>query len=120
MLPPPDGKNILPILSHLGECYKLWHGFFARLPKPIRNTLGLKTDNIFIECLELSFFAAYAARQDKVVLVKRLSVKFDLLKFFLKLLWEMKALENNKYIALSSRLLVTGKMLGGWLKNLGQ
>ena len=117
-LPPPDGKNNLPILSHLSECYKLWHSFFVRLPKSVRNTLGLKTDNLFIECLKLSFSAAYAVRPNKIVLVKKLSAKFDFLKFFLKLLWEIKALDNNKYMVISIKLAPIGKMLGGWLKNL--
>jgi len=39
-----------------------------------------------------------------------------LLKFFLRISWEIKAVDNKKYIALSERLDEIGKMLGGWIK----
>jgi len=46
------------------------------------------------------------------------SVKLDLLKFFLQIAWEIKSLDNKKYILLSERLNEIGKMLGGWIKAL--
>lgn len=42
----------------------------------------------------------------------------DLLKFFLQIAWELKALDNKKYLALSAPLIEVGKMLGGWRKQL--
>jgi len=42
----------------------------------------------------------------------------DILQFFLKIAWEMKLLENNKYLAISSPLVEAGKMLGGWKRQL--
>jgi len=80
--------------------------------------LGAKIENIFIDCLELSLEAGYAKREDKTNSVKKLNTKFDQLKFFLQLLWELKALDNNKYAAISANLSTIGKMLGGWLKSL--
>jgi hypothetical protein len=41
-----------------------------------------------------------------------------LLKFFLQVAWEIKALDNKKYIRLSEKLDEIGKMLGGWLKSI--
>jgi len=69
--------------------------------------------------LELSLAAGYAKREEKILIVRRLNLKFDYLKFFLKLLWELKALDNNKYAAISTDLSTIGKMIGGWLKTLG-
>ena len=108
----------LPVLQKTAEAYKLWHSFFAKLPKPARYSLGVKIENCFCECLELSLNAGYAKREEKIFIVKRLNLKFDCLKFFLKLLWELKALDNNKYAAISANLSAIGKMLGGWLKSL--
>lgn len=62
--------------------------------------------------------AGYASRDKKSEVVRRLSVKFDTLKFFLKLLWEIKALDNIKYTALLPHLNEIGKMNGGWMKML--
>jgi len=107
-----------PILFKLAEGYKLWHGYFTRLPKTVRYSLGAKIENYFSECLELSLAAGYSKREKKILIVRRLNLKFDYLKFFLKLLWELKALDNNKYAAISDNLSTVGKMLGGWLKSL--
>jgi len=45
-------------------------------------------------------------------------MKLDVLKLFLFILWEMTALDNKKYIALSEPLNETGRMLGGWIRRL--
>lgn len=86
------------------------------LPKLTRYTLGTRIDNLFTDCLELSLYAGYAEKKEKLIVIKKLSVKFDALKFFIKLLWEIKALDNNKYISISVPLAEVGKMIGGWLK----
>jgi len=38
------------------------------------------------------------------------------MKFLIKLLWEIKSLDNKKYIHLSAPLMEIGKMIGAWLK----
>ena len=57
-------------------------------------------------------------RESKFTHLKIAIDKLDLLKFFLKLLWEIKVLDNKKYIALSECLYEVGKMIGGWQKSL--
>jgi hypothetical protein len=44
--------------------------------------------------------------------------KIDLVKLLLQLSWEIKAMDNKKYIHLSERFAEIGKMLGGWKKQL--
>lgn len=112
------GADETPIIIKFNESYKLWHGFLIHIPRLIRYTLGAKIDNIFTECLELSLLAGYSARETKLPIVQKLSVKFDALKFFLKLLWEMKALDNKKYANLMIPLTEIGSMIGGWLNSL--
>ncbi len=48
--------------------------------------------------------------------LQKAGVKLDVLKFFLQIAWEIKALDNKKYAALSQHLNEVGKMLGGWMK----
>jgi hypothetical protein len=107
-----------PIIIKFNESYKLWHEFLIHIPRLTRYTLGAKIDNIFTECLELALLAGYSAKETKLPIIQKLSVKFDALKFFLKLLWEMKALDNKKYMALSQPLAKIGSMIGGWLNSL--
>lgn len=96
----------------------MWHGYLVHLPRVSRNTIGVKVENYFTECLELSLLAGYAPRDKKLEIVYNLSSKFDSLKFFLKILWEMKMLDTNKYTVMSDKLSPVGKMIGGWLNML--
>lgn len=98
----------------LEKGYKLWHGYLNNLPRHTKFTLGTKIDNLFAECLELALTAGYANKEEKAQLIKKLSAKFDALKFFLKILWEIKGLNDQKYICLSQILSSIGKMIGGW------
>ncbi len=80
--------------------------------------MGIKIDTLFTNILELALAAGYAERVNKSAVVKKLSAQFDALKFFLKILWELKALDNNKYARLFQELDTVGKMIGGWLNAL--
>lgn len=113
LTPPPTD---LPILTKLSESYKLWHNYLTHLPKLTKYSLGVRVDNLFADCLELSLYAGYADKKEKLIVIKKLSVKFDALKFFLKLLWEIKALDNKQFAGISAPITEVGKMIGGWLK----
>jgi hypothetical protein len=87
-------------------------------PQTSRHTLGSKIDSLFIETTELVLKASYLTKQEKLILINRASLKLDLLKFFLQVSWEIKALDNKKYILLSEKINEIGKMIGGWIKQL--
>ncbi len=112
--PPPAGN--LSILQHLIASYKLWHGYIPHITKTARYTLGEKIDRVLIETAELLFAASRSVRQEKLECLRRASDKLDLLKFLLQVLWEVRGLDNEKYVALSECLQRIGKMLGGWLR----
>jgi hypothetical protein len=115
-LTPPRNNCDIPILSKLSEAYQLWHTFFTHLPKTVRHTLGEKIDNLFTDCLELALLASYQSKLKKENTVRQLNTKFDMLKFFIKLLWEIKAIDTNKLTVLSTPLAEVGRMIGGWMK----
>jgi len=64
------------------------------------------------------FIAGYLNKEQKLPVLQKSSGKLDLLKFFLQMSWEMKILDNKKYILISGHLDEIGKMLGGWLRGL--
>ncbi len=80
--------------------------------------MGGKIDTLFLGTIENIFIASYLPVKEKMPWVTKASVKLDLLKFFLRIAWEIKALDNKKFIALSEKLNEIGKMLGGWNGNL--
>lgn len=109
-------RATLPILAHCVGAYKLWHDFVPHIPKTARYTLGSKIDMCFIDVIELLFSASYATRENKPPYLQKAIAHLDLVKFFLQICWEIKSLDNKKYIVLSERLDEIGKMLGGWLR----
>lgn len=118
-LPPPNAfASSLPIVHKATEAYKLWNGFLDTFPRLSRFTLGIKIDTVFTETIELLFLAGYTSKPQKLLIVQRAATKLDALKFFLNIAWELKALDNKKYIRLSEPLVEVGKMLGGWRKQL--
>jgi len=108
----------LPILQRLVEVYKLWHQYLPNLPKTTRYSLGEKIDGLFVQTIELIVTATYLGKEEKQPYVFRAIAKLDVLKFFLKVSWEIKSLDNKKYLAISEQLDEVGRMLGGWNKQL--
>ena len=106
----------MPILNKVSTCYKLWQTYVRHFPKDLRYTLGEKIDLLFIEILESLFAASYLIKEQKLPYLQKATLKLDLLKFFLQLAWECKALDNKKFAAISELTVEIGKMLGGWQK----
>lgn len=116
--PSPAGN--LPVIQKLVAAYKQWHQFLPHFPKTSRYTLGEKIDALFITLIELIFTAGYLYKIQKLPYVQKATIKLDVLKFFLRASWEIKALDNKKFICLSEKLDEVGRMFGGWLKHLNR
>lgn len=110
----------MPVIQRLVGAYKLWHEFLPHFPKTSRYTIGEKIDSLFVEIIENIVTASYVSKQEKLPYTKQGLLKLDVLKFFLQVAWEIKALDNKKYIALSEYLNEVGKMLGGWNKQVSR
>ena len=114
--PPP---TIPLVLVRAKEAYQLWHNSIVNLKRIDRYTIGAKVDNIFVSLLEFIFSGCFAYNKfEKLSLVSQAIAKSDLLKFFLQLSWEHKALDHKSYGTLILLLDEVGRMLGGWKKNL--
>ncbi len=112
-----QGK-LTPVVIRLKDCYNTWQIFLRDFPKANRYTLGSKIDEIFLNAIEFTFLASYTNFKDKIIIVDKAISKIDLLKLLILLSWEIKALENNKYIEINKRLEEVGRMLGGWKKQI--
>ncbi len=113
---PPPGP--LPVIQRLVSVYKLWLEFQSNIPKKLRRTLGEKIDSYFLDTIELLITASYLGKEQKLPYLQKAGNKLDILKFFLQIAWEIKALDNKKYILLSEHLNEIGKMVGGWTRGL--
>ncbi len=96
----------------------MWHIALSNIPRLSRYTLGAKIDLLFCDALELILLASYTSRDKKLVFIQQASAKFDSLKFFLQLAWEMKFLDHKTYQLIATPLIDVGKMLGSWMSSL--
>ena len=108
----------MPVIQRFIAVYKIWDELRNNFPKKSRYKLGVKIDELFLDTIELLFMAGSLGRAHKLPALQKASGKLDLLKFFMQMSWEIKILNDKKYIILSSHLSEIGKMLGGWKKHI--
>jgi hypothetical protein len=106
----------LPLIHKLIEVYKIWHEYLPHFPKTSRYTLGSKIDTLLVQTAEHVFCACYLHGELKLEHIEKAITELDLSKFFLRISWEIKALDNKKYTILSENLDEVGRMLGGWAR----
>lgn len=106
----------MPILHRLTSVYKLWHETIPNLPKAARYTLGSKIDILLLEIIESVLAAAGESANGKDAYLAKASRRLDLLKFLLKMAWEIRAIDGNRFLKLSEHLAETGRMIGGWIR----
>lgn len=115
MTPPPRATTLV-VIEKLITAYKLWHNFLPHLPKTARYSIATKIDSLFISTLEYILKAKYAKIEQKKIYLASASTEFDILKFFLRVMWEIGVLEDKQYATLSVHLDEIGRMLGGWYR----
>jgi hypothetical protein len=109
----PNGKFI-PLIQKTKTVYIIWHNYYQTIPKIHKYSLGQKLDNVIIDALEAMAIASFLSQSEKLPHIRLAIRKIDLTKILLMILWEVKALDNKKYLNLSQPLEEIGRMLGGW------
>lgn len=106
------------MIEHVLTVYKTWHGYKDHFPQKSKYTLGDTIDARFVLILELLFTASYQPPIQKIPTLTRVLTGIDLLKFLLRIAWEVQALDTKKYAELSEPLHDAGRMVGGWKKGI--
>lgn len=63
-----------------------------------------------------AFNSSHIRKHEKLPLLQKTSLYLDNVKFLVYVTWELKAIDDAKYIRISEHLFDIGKMLGGWIK----
>lgn len=113
-----QSNTMLPVVEHTLGVYKIWYGYRDHFPKKARYTLGDKIDTRFLNVLELISVATYQEKEGKVATLSRAITGVDLLKFLLRVAWELKILDEKKYATLSEGIQEIGRQIGGWKKGI--
>lgn len=109
---------MLPVVEHTLGIYKTWYSYRDHFPKKARYTLGDKIDARFLNVLELVSIATYQSPAEKLPTLDRAIMGVDVLKFLLRVAWELKILDDKKYTTLSEGIQEVGRQIGGWRKGL--
>lgn len=111
-------QETLPVVEHMVRVYKTWYEYRDHLPKKSRYTLGDRVDSRFVQVLELLYVATYQSPAEKISTLGKALNSLDILKFLMRIAWELHLFDNAKYEKISVDLAEAGKQIGGWKKGL--
>lgn len=85
-----------------------------------RFTLWQQAENTLLSALKGLIRVGYLPQESRIAQLINVSADVDMLRVFLRLSLDVKALPQKKYILLQEKLDEIGRMLGGWIKSLKQ
>jgi hypothetical protein len=107
----------IPIVKKTYQLYKLFHEYRKVISKSDRFTIYERSENLIIDIVELLLEAGYSKSSNKLVLLEKVSVKLNTLRFFIRLMKESRAIDLKKYTMLQLPIDEIGRMLGGWIRS---
>ena len=107
----------IPIFKKAYDLYKRFYGYRHMIAKQDRYTVWQRSENMILDILEGILLASQTYKGEKLPILERTSVKLNFLRVFLRLMKEVKTIDNTKYVALQALVDEIGRMLGGWIKS---
>lgn len=87
------------------------------MPKQDRFTIFERCEHLILDVIENILQASVEQKQAKVPTLDRCSLKLNMLRVFIRLMKDVKAIDAKKYIALEIVVNEIGRMLGGWIRS---
>jgi len=107
----------IPIFKQTYDLYRTFYSFRLSVPRQDRYTLWQKCDTLLLDVLEGIMIAGQANKLTKLPVLEEASTRLNLLRVFVRLLSDGKAIDNKLYITLETKVDEIGRMLGGWIKS---
>lgn len=107
----------IPIFKKTYELYKKFYSFRADIARHARYTIWQRCEDIILDILEGILSASQTSKLEKLPILEKVSIKLNFARVFLRLLKDVKTIDNKKYIALEMTIDEIGRMLGGWIKS---
>jgi hypothetical protein len=107
----------IPIFRKTYDLYKTFYGFRGGVQKQDRHTIWQQCENIVLDLVKDILRASKAYKAEKIPILDEASIKLNFLRVFLRLMKEVKTIDNKKYVALEELVDEIGRMLGGWIKS---
>lgn len=107
----------IPIFRKTYDLYKTFYGYRAAIPKQDRYTVWQKSEELILKILEEVLTASKLYKSEKAAVLDNASINLNLLRVFLRLMKEVRTIDNKKYVTLESSVDEIGRMLGGWIRS---
>lgn len=99
------------------DLYRVLHETVKKYPKADRYSLGETTKEKTLELIEAITKAGYAKKEWKVSHIEQAIASLEIVKIFVRLGYDTKAIDQKRYIDLQDKVQEIGRMLGGWRKS---
>lgn len=86
----------------------------SRFPKNHRYQIGERIENLVFDILELLIDAKFS--RDKSNILISANIKLEKLRFFIRLVYDLKLIPIKRYGYISEQINNIGSQLGGWIK----
>ena len=110
----------IPIIQKTYDLYRLLHELEKTIPKSERFTVWQRSQTVCLDILQGLISIGYQAPEKRADGLLRIAPSVDMLRVFLRLSFDVKAINQKKYITLQEALDEIGRMLGGWIKSVKQ
>lgn len=107
----------IPIFKKSYDLYKLFREYRKVVPKQDRFTIFERGEQLLLDVIEGILQASTESKLAKVPTLERCSLKLNMLRVFIRLMKDVKAIDVKKYVALESMVDEIGRMLGGWIRS---
>jgi len=107
-----------PIFKKSYDLYKILHEYRKVVPKSDRFTVFERCEQSLLDVIEAILQASSQNKQEKVSALNRASLKLNVLRIFIRLLKDIKAIDIKKYVKLETMVDEIGRMLGGWIRSI--
>ena len=107
----------VPIFKKSYDLYRVLHDYRRLVPKQDRFTLFERVDNTALDVIEGILLASSQQKSAKLPALERVSSKLNMLRVFIRLMKDTKAIDAKKYVAIESSIDEIGRMLGGWIRS---
>ena len=108
----------IPIFKKTYDLYKVFYSYRDGITKQDRHSIWQRCESIILDILEGILLASQTYKSEKVPILEKVSLKLNFLRVFLRLMKEVRVIDNKKYISLEEPVDEIGRMLGGWIKSL--
>ena len=106
-----------PVINKTYEAYKTLTDINSKLNKRWAFSLGKSTENSLLELLEQLIMAKNAPKPLKAAYLIKASAYWETTVLKVRLLLELKLVNETRIFQLQATMAEIGRMLGGWLKS---